>query len=76
MTCERAKAEADQAWADWKVALDKLTSLVNLGGVTYVDEEGAKAIENASEEFATADRRFLTAVRVHLITSDSHKADS
>lgn len=73
MSCEQAKAEVEQAWAQWKTALDKLASLVNPFVVNSVDEAGAQAIDEASQEFAAANQRFLGAVRSHLTASASHR---
>jgi len=73
MSCEQAMAEVEQAWTDWQIALNKYASLVNLGGVTVVDEAGAQAIEQASQEFAAADHRFLSAVHAHIVARASHR---
>ena len=76
MSCEQAKADVEQAWRDWQAALNKYMSLVKPGGVTVVDEAGAQAIEQASQEFAAADRRLLAAIRAHLVASESHSDPS
>lgn len=71
MACEKEKAEVEEAWRDWQIALAKHMSLVNPGGLTVVDEAGARAIEEAGEEFAAADRRLLAAIRAHLVCLES-----
>ena len=73
MSCEEANEAVKQAWADWQIAMDAYTSLVNLGGVTVVDEEGSAAIQAASERFAEADTRFLLAVQAHLRAAEAHR---
>lgn len=76
MSCEEAKAELELAKRDWGIAFNKHMSLVNPGGLTVVDEAGSQAIERASQEFAAADRRLLTAIRAHLVASASHSNPS
>jgi hypothetical protein len=73
MSCEQAKADVEQAWIEWQTALEKLTSLVNLGGVITVDDAGVQAIDVASQGFAAADRKFLNALRRHLTAGAAHR---
>jgi predicted O-methyltransferase YrrM len=73
MSCEQARAKVEQAWRDWRAALEKYMSLLKPGGVTVVDEAEAQAIEQASQDFAAADHLFLSAVREHLEASESHR---
>ncbi len=76
MSCEEEAAEVKQAWRDWQIALDKHLSLVKPGGITVVDSAGARAIEEAGQEFAAADRRFIAAVQAHLDCIETHRSRS
>jgi len=73
MSCEDARAQVEQEWRAWQIALDSHISLINRRAVTVVDMAGDKALEEARQKFEAADERFLAAVRVHLAASSSHR---